>query len=130
MNEKNLNIILAVAMVLLLASAFLPLTNIRFVWLPYVFTAAAFLTVIVRILQRVIRRKQKFSLRLRRLFTLEFWSSICYMFAALFLFADPIHSTWLGFLTAGACVQVYASFMIDYQLKKEQKDLKTKKNGR
>ena len=109
-----LNILLSVGMVILLLSAFLPLVDVKTPWLRYIFTFAAMLIV-------VVRRKQTFSLRVRRLFTMEFWSAMCYVVSALFLFSDPYHSTWLGFLTAGAVVQVYASFMIDYQLRKEAK---------
>ena len=116
-----LNILLSVGMVILLLSAFLPLVDVKTPWLRYIFTFAAMLIVVVRVFQRAARRKQTFSLRVRRLFTMEFWSAMCYVVSALFLFSDPSHSTWLGFLTAGAVVQVYASFMIDYQLRKEAK---------
>ena len=116
-----LNILLSVGMVILLLSAFLPLVDVKTPWLRYIFTFAAMLIVVVRVFQRAARRKQTFSLRVRRLFTMEFWSAMWYVVSALFLLSDPYHSTWLGFLTAGAVVQVYASFMIDYQLRKEAK---------
>lgn len=116
-----LNILLSLGMVILLLSAFLPLVDVKTPWLRYIFTFAAMLIVVVRVFQRAARRKQTFSLRVRRLFTMEFWSAMCYVVSSLFLFSDPYHSTWLGFLTAGAVVQVYASFMIDYQLRKEAK---------
>lgn len=119
--ENVLNILLSVGMVILLLSAFLPLVDVKTPWLRYIFTFAAMLIVVVRVFQRAARRKQTFSLRVRRLFTMEFWSAMCYVVSALFLFSDPYHSMWLGFLTAGAVVQVYASFMIDYQLRKEAK---------
>jgi len=119
--ENVLNILLSVGMVILLLSAFLPLVDVKTPWLRYIFTFAAMLIVVVRVFQRAARRKQTFSLRVRRLFTMEFWSAMCYVVSALSLFSDPYHSTWLGFLTAGAVVQVYASFMIDYQLRKEAK---------
>ena len=119
--ENVLNILLSVGMVILLLSAFLPLVDVKTPWLRYIFTFAAMLIVVVRVFQRAARRKQTFSLRVRRLFTMEFWSAMCYVVSALFLFSDPYHSTRLGFLTAGAVVQVYASFMIDYQLRKEAK---------
>ena len=84
--------------------------------------AAAFIIVVVRVLQRLGSRKvKKYSLRVRRLQAIEFWSSLCYLISALFLLSDPYHSTWLGFLTAGAVIQVYASFMIERVLKKEAK---------
>lgn len=123
LKEKYLNIALSIAMLVLLASAVLPLApRSSMLWMGWgrlAFAFGAIVVATVRVLQRLARRKQKYSLRVRRLFTLEFWSAMCYLLAALFTFADAYHSTWLGFLTAGACVQVYASFMIDRQLKKD-----------
>ena len=119
--ENVLNILLSVGMVILLLSAFLPLVDVKTPWLRYIFTFAAMLIVVVRVFQRAARRKQTFSLRVRRLFTMEFWSAMCYVVSALFLFCAPYQSRWVGFLKAGAVVQVYASFMVDYQLRKEAK---------
>lgn len=123
LKEKYLNIALSIAMLVLLASAVLPLApQSNMLWMGWgrlAFAFGAIVVATVRVLQRLARRKQKYSLRVRRLFTLEFWSAMCYLLSALFTFADAYHSTWLGFLTAGACVQVYASFMIDRQLKKD-----------
>lgn len=117
--ETILDLLLSIGMVVLLLAAFLPLINITSPLTRYFFAGAAFLVTLVRVVQRGLRRKQRFSLRVRRLFTLEFWSAMCYMVSAFMLFYDPYHSTWLGFLTAGAVVQIYAAFMIDHQLKKE-----------
>lgn len=129
-SEKYLNIILSVAMLILLAAAVIPLlpqsSHLWYDWGRIIFAFGAVSVATVRILQRLTRRRAKFSLRVRRLFTLEFWSSMCYLLAALFTYADAYHSTWLGFLTAGACVQVYASFMIDRQLRKDSNDKNTK----
>ena len=91
--ENVLNILLSVGMVILLLSAFLPLVDVKTPWLRYIFTFAAMLIVVVRVFQRAARRKQTFSLRVRRLFTMEFWSAMCYVVSALFLFSDPYHST-------------------------------------
>lgn len=118
--EGLYNILLSVGMIILLLTAFLPLVDVKAPWLRYLFAVAAVMIVVVRILQRASRRKMKFSLRVRRLFTLEFWSAMCYLISALFIFSDPYHTTWLGFLTAGAVVQIFSSLMIDRQLRKEQ----------
>lgn len=120
--ENVVNILLSVGMLMLLLTAFLPLVNVTTPWLRYLFAAAAVIIVIVRILQRAFRRKQKFSLRLRRLFTIEFCSAMLYMISALYLFAEPFHSTWLGFLTAGAVVQIISSLLIDRTLRREAKE--------
>lgn len=118
--EGLYNILLSVGMIILLLTAFLPLVDIKAMWFRYLFAVAAVMIVVVRILQRASRRKMQFSLRVRRLFTLEFWSAMCYLISALFIFSDPYHSTWLGFLTAGAVVQIFSSFMIDRQLRKDK----------
>ena len=123
--EVILNILLSIGMLALLVSAFLPLvlnSYSLYPWLRYIFVAAAFIIAGVRVLPRLGSRKEKkYSLRVRCLQAIEFWSSLCYLISALFLLSDPYHSTWLGFLTAGAVIQVYASFMIDRVLKKEAK---------
>ena len=80
--ENVLNILLSVGMVILLLSAFLPLVDVKTPWLRYIFTFAAMLIVVVRVFQRAARRKQTFSLRVRRLFTMEFWSAMCYVVSA------------------------------------------------
>ncbi len=118
--EGLYNILLSVGMIILLLTAFLPLVDVKAPWFRYLFAVAAVMIVVVRILQRASRRKMKFSLRVRRLFTLEFWSAMCYLISALFIFSDPYHRTWLGFLTAGAVVQIFSSFMIDRQLRKDK----------
>lgn len=92
--ENVLNILLSVGMVILLLSAFLPLVDVKTPWLRYIFTFAAMLIVVVRVFQRAARRKQTFSLRVRRLFTMEFWSAMCYVVSALFL--SPTHTTARG----------------------------------
>ena len=74
--ENVLNILLSLGMVILLLSAFLPLVDVKTPWLRYIFTFAAMLIVVVRVFQRAARRKQTFSLRVRRLFTMEFWLPI------------------------------------------------------
>ena len=49
--ENVLNILLSVGMVILLLSAFLPLVDVKTPWLRYIFTFAAMLIVVVRVVQ-------------------------------------------------------------------------------
>ena len=120
MNGKKLNLLLALAMLLMFVTAFLPLLHINEIYFQYEDTFGAFLAVVVRILQRMLHRKDKsLGLRVRRLMNIEFWSALCYLVSAYFLIAYPYRSDWLAFLMAGAVLQIYTSFMIPYQMKKD-----------
>ncbi len=71
------------------------------------------------------------SLRLRRLRRLEFWAGMCFIVGAAFwfyklqyytgLFAGPlaIMRQTVAFTMAGAVIQIVASWMIAFQMKKE-----------
>lgn len=127
LSEKNLDLILALALIMLFIPAFLPLMfdsgewMAQEEWMTYVYAAGAVVAVISRIFQRVVYRKDKsMPVRVRRLRHIEFWSSMCYLVSAYFRVSDPfIHpGNWIAFLLAGAALQVYTSFMIPYQQKK------------
>lgn len=121
--EGLLNTFLSLAMAMLLVTAFLPLIGISNEWLRYTFALGAILAVIVRLLQRVMYRKDKsLGLRVRRLLHLEFWSSLSYVVSAYFLVSDPYHSDWLAFLLIGAVIQIYTSFMVPYAHKKDMQN--------
>lgn len=120
MNDRILNLLLALALLLMFVTAFLPLLRINESYFSYIYTFGAFLAVVVRILQRMLHRKDKgLGLRVRRLMNIEFWSAMCYLVSAYFMIAYPYRSDWLGFLMAGAVLQIYTSFMISYQMKKD-----------
>ena len=120
LNEKNLDILLSLALLMLFVPALLPLFDMEGEWMIYVYTAGAILAVLSRVLQRAAYRKDKsIPLRVRRLKHIEFWSSMCYLVSAYFRVSDPYHpENWIAFLLAGDALQVYTSFMIPYQLKK------------
>ena len=116
-----LNLSLSVAMLALLVAAFLPLININYPWLRIVYCVGAVAAVVVRLLQRLeYRRNPDNPLRVRRLQHIEFWSAVAYLASAYFMVDDPYHpGNWLGFLLAGAALQLFTSFMIPYAEKKE-----------
>lgn len=72
------------------------------------------------------------SLRLRRLRRLEFWAGMCFIVGGAFwfykdqyyagLFAGPlaVMRQTVAFTMAGAVIQIAASWMIAYRMKKEQ----------
>ena len=119
--EQVSNLLISVAMLMLLTAAFLPLLKIYWEYLDIVYAAGAVLAVIGRLVQRFDDRSKRHSMgmRVRRLRHIEFWSAMCYLVSAFFMFYDPVHSNWLGFLTAGAALQIYTSFMIPYAQKKD-----------
>lgn len=74
------------------------------------------------------------SLRLRRLRRLEFWAGVCFIVGAAFWFyklqyysgfyAGPlaVMRQTVAFTMAGAVIQIIASWMISYRMKKESKN--------
>ena len=117
--EEILNIILSVSMIIIAVAAILPLLKIQWEGLPYIFAVGAVGTFVVRLLSKY----KGDNLRIKRLFRIEMVSSLCYMLSAFFMFYPYSEQTdWLAFLTAGAVLQVYASFMIPY-LEKKQKNV-------
>lgn len=74
------------------------------------------------------------SLRLRRLRRLEFWAGVCFIVGAAFWFyklqyysgfyAGPlaVMRQTVAFTMAGAVIQIVASWMIAYRMKKESKN--------
>lgn len=120
-NLEVLNLLLALATLILLVSAFLPLVNVNWSGLQICYTCGAVLAVVVRLLQRLHYRKDKtIPTSVRRLFHIEFWSSMAYLVSAYFMVSGPYHpGNWLAFLMAGAVLQIFTSFMISYRQKKE-----------
>lgn len=115
--EEILNIVLSVSMIIIATAAILPLLRVQWTGLPYLFAAGAAGTFVVRLLSKY----KGDNLRIKRLFRIEMVSSLCYMLSAFFMFYPYSQQTdWLAFLTAGAVLQVYTSFMIAH-LEKKQK---------
>ena len=59
LNEKNLDILLSLALLMLFVPALLPLFDMEGEWMIYVYTAGAILAVLSRVLQRAAYRKDK-----------------------------------------------------------------------
>lgn len=116
--EEILNIILSVSMIIIATAAILPLLKIQWTGLPYLFSVGAAGSFAVRLLGKKYKGD---NLRIKRLFRIEMVSSICYLLSAFFMFYPYSQQTdWLAFLTAGAVLQIYASFMISHLEKKER----------
>lgn len=117
--NKILSWLLALAMLMILVAAALPILKVQWEGSRYVFAAGAALSFIVRI---ITKHGGDLPMRIKRLHRMENVSAMCYCVSAFFLFYTGAGATdWLGFLTAGAALQAYAAFMIDYLEKKGKK---------
>ncbi|MDD2961896.1 MAG: hypothetical protein PHR45_07450 [Muribaculaceae bacterium] len=114
--EQTLNIIMSLSLLIMLIMAMLPIVKIHWDIAPYIFAVGAAGAMVVRIFE-VYKGK---NLRLRRLNRIGKVSAMCYVLSAFFMFYEQAQPTdWLGFLTAGAVLQVYISFMTASEEKKE-----------
>lgn len=97
-------------------------------WAKWVYSAGALLYTVARVINV---NAPTDSLRLRRLRRLEFWAGMCFIVGAAFwfykvqyytgLFAGPlaVMRQTVAFTMAGAVIQIVASWMIAYRMKKE-----------
>lgn len=113
--------LLAVGMTLLLATAIMPLAGFSFSWAKYVYACGAILTLAARFFDRYSGT----NLALKRLYRIQFVSSLCYCISAATLciqFGDLVSGKdWLAFLMAGAVLQIYSSWRIQSEENKETK---------
>lgn len=109
-NPAIINIALCLGMTLLLVTAVLPILNIKWEGLRYLFAAGAALT----LMAQIATPSPSKELRVRRLCRINVWSAILYCFAAgcLFTTRPDFQKSWVAFLLAGAVIQVYATLMI------------------
>lgn len=116
-------ILLNLGLLTMLVAAAFPLLGIwheGLMLMRYVYAAGAAMTVVARLLY-VYEGK---NLRIKRLHGLERMSALLYCVSAYLLFdiSDQLGGTdWIAFLLAGAIVQLYASFMIQREEKKDAK---------
>ncbi len=117
MDKKSqiLSFLQLVGMLVLLFSAFLPLLHVNSPLLRYFFAAGAAMTFIAQLLNKYHGK----NFTIKRLYRILTVSSICYCASAFLLFYSTTEKDWLAFLTAGAVLQVYASFRIQYLESKE-----------
>lgn len=122
MEEKNKLYynLMVVSMTLIFVAAVLPILRINWEGSRYVFAVGAAATLVLRLLLR----HAKSTPRIARLHRMENVAAMCYCVSAFFMFYPDAGATdWLGFLTAGAALQIYATFTIDYLEKRDKKRL-------
>ncbi|MDE7346505.1 MAG: hypothetical protein K2N48_07170 [Muribaculaceae bacterium] len=124
----------AVGLLLVLAAMMAPflegLVGHSMMWAKWVYAAGALVYTVARV---VNVNAPGDSLRLRRLRRLEFWAGMCFIVGAAFwfyklqyfsgFFAGPlaVMRQTVAFTMAGAVIQIVASWMIAYRMKKESK---------
>lgn len=113
------SILLAIGMIMLLVTAILPLISINPSWLKYIYATGAVFTLLARLLEKYTGK----NITLKRLYRIQTVSAICYCASAAILFSTFYNHVqekdWLAFLTAGAVLQIYATFRIESVEKKE-----------
>ena len=119
---KILGIVLSVSMLMIMIPVLLNLLMFRCAWLNYAFAVGAIGTLVVRLLDKY----QGDNMRIKRLYRISTVSAICYCLSAYLKFSAELHFfpyatgyDWLGFLMAGAALQIYTAFVIGYVEKKE-----------
>ena len=112
-------ILLNGGLLILVVTALLPLLNIYWAGTRWVFAFGA----IMVLAERLTERYDGDNLRIKRLYWLGKLSALLFCVAAglLFLPDSPFQNT-LAFLTAGAVMQLYVSFVYDHEMKKEQNE--------
>ena len=110
-------ILVLLGLLLMLVMAVLPLLNINHEWMRWTFAVGA-LAVLVG---RIVGLYHGPSLRIKRLHRILISSAILYCASALMMFYSRGTNDWIGFLLAGIIMQIYASWMIDYETKKTEK---------
>ena len=132
--RKYVEIAASVGLLLVLAAMMAPFVAGLFkhsmMWAKWVYAAGALVYTCARV---VNVNEAGDSLRLRRLRRLEFWAGMCFIIGCAFwfyklqyyngFFAGPlaVMRQTVVFTMAGAVIQIVASWMIAYQMKKENK---------
>ncbi len=120
------NITLAVATLLLLITAAMPIFGMAGDWTKYVFAFGA----VLALAERFTERYKGKNLRIRRLYRMGKVSAMFYCVSAFFQSSTILNTNmgqswgnrdWLAFLLAGALLQIYASFAIQHEENKEKK---------
>ena len=104
-------------LLIMLVMAILPLLNINQEWMKWGFAAGA----LIVLAARIIGAYNGPVLRIKRLHRILISSGILYCASAAMMFISRGSNDWIAFLLAGLVMQIYASWMIDYEQKKEKR---------
>ncbi len=110
------NILIIIGLLAMIVMAVMPLINLFQPWMRWAFAAGAALVLVARI----VGIYNGPSLRIKRLHRILIASAMLYCTSALMMFLSQGTNDWIGFLLAGVVVQLYATWMIDHELKNQQ----------
>ena len=119
-NQKTANMLLCLGMLVLMASALMPIIGMKWEWLRYSYAAGAALTFVAQ----VMMPNTGDTLRERRFARINVWSAVLYCVSAacLFIHDSAMQKSWVAFLLAGAVIQIYATLMLSKLQSKDNKD--------
>ncbi len=124
MTKKNSKIIswaTTIGMVLIAVGVLMPLLGYSIEVYRWIFSAGA----LIALVGRLMNRYDGESLRVKRLYRIEVWSSIFFCVAAFFMFYPyGAGRDWFAFILAGGMILVYTSIMIPRTIAKERKQAK------
>ena len=83
----------------------------------WIYAAGAFIVLAARL----IGYNNDGSLRVKRLYRILIFSGLLFCASAAVMFFPDISKNWIAFLLAGLVLQMYASWMIDKEVKKNEK---------
>ena len=111
------DILVVVGLLMMIVMAIVPLFTNQFniELMRWIFTAGALIVLIGRLID--IYRGP--SLRIKRLHTILIFSALLYCASASMMFIYEGTNNWIAFLLAGVVIQLYASWMIEREQKKE-----------
>jgi hypothetical protein len=110
------NLLVIIGLLIMLVMALIPLLNVNLMWMRWAYAAGAAIVLVAR----VVGVYNGPVLRIKRLHRLLILSAILYCGSAATMFYSPGTNDWIAFLLAGLVMQIYASWMIDYENKKQQ----------
>lgn len=111
------NLLVIIGLFIMLIMALLPLLNINLIWMRWAFAAGAAIVLVARF----IGLYNGPVMRIKRLHRLLIVSALLYCVSAVMMFYFRGTNDWIAFLLAGLVMQIYASWMIDYESKKTDK---------
>lgn len=111
--------LITAAMLMIVVATVMPIASPGNVIFKYIYAAGAAMLLI----GRIFTPYKGNVLRVKRLYRIEFWSSIFFCAAVFFLFYDKAQTTdWLAFTLAGGALQIYTSIMIPRAIAKAQRE--------
>ena len=114
------NILVIVGMIMMIVMAVTPLLvnhQLNMEWMRWIFIAGALIVLVGRLID--IYRGP--SLRLKRLHVILVFSALLYCASGSMMFIFQGTNNWIAFLLAGLAVQMYATWTIEREEKKDTK---------